>query len=1351
MRLQLLIHRHALPPVRIVHTTGTGPASHTRSPASTIADLLNDVNDIIPLESEDGEWGLEDYVVEVAGLDSASNYECLHFQVVEDVLREFDEVTIRALSSEDLRVRRLSGRHQISGDGRHLIDGVAFGKQWLRKTSRPGILIPPRKKRKLLMDETDVEGEEHVKQILGLEEDYTMALVPFTGDDEDDDDEEEDEDFIDEAEEDDVPYQITLREDFDDADTESEDDPDLSDEGFGLRDDNIPDEVKLLLEDAADLENARNERIARRVLERQLKRKRDIEDDGEEGADTIFEGFSSPVKNQDGVQGEDQSDWEDDADADSLMNEIANQQAEKVAKNIIEVDNEDDDDDDDDDFEEEEKGEGEEDDDTSDSDTTSDSDSSSSDSDADGKMEDVAMQQAKKRVLSLIRQSDDGALMKSDPESEEDASSDSESDEDDNARGETSSSGSDSASEEDSESGSSTSSESESEREGQEPEQKSKDSTKPMAGSLSTVELPAIAPQNETERFVGVPFQGTARTRSNNLRAKRKKKLNMLKEQGLLPENADFKALEAYEEEQESKKPATDTSSSLEQEHDAKVDGITKPIEPLQDDMPVDEGNGDDNMEPRNSEGSVPGTALIDISAPPAVDSQADPQSESEAVTESSPRRARLDLASSRRMLFASLGLRNPKTPEAEQALREKLSQSARPFKPRSSSTVDSAAESPQIQPSPADDDSWKSNLIVTAVECERTGVVLPPPPFPFQQGWSKPSLNHPNKRRLRDQAQYYQNKGSQGPNYHEEDVAEGISTLDYGDAETSNVANEADSTPASHETANDMQAHQDFDTLPALDQANILPGAMIAYKELHVDASTNYQPEVSAYRIGQVSGMDEDGTVHIKLAQNSFQKDTINQSGERIYGKFELQTDEDQIEIDDGSREMLFPNMISAKLVQASSVEVPASNHVNGLRGGEAPILSSDHNPAFIPESAEDKVESEISGRPQISVDEIATPRKQEISEMIKEAGFESALDDQLLMPITNPPEAAAESQSAETYLHRFRRRSPRSQLPSAHGTRSSIVDDSLDFDDEPNGVDINLHSVLPESSPIIHTQETVEYPHISQMEINSSEPIPTANSSSHQDAQKISPAPPVDLSFTTTEQDPLVDQEESIFDKAEPDGDDDEASQSHDASPALKRELPQSSAARSSSQSQGAGAEQKDSPEQSSFLSVLGYDGHDSSHPDEDESDQESDYLPSLHEITSSQKYARQTRSSLNKVSPPPVRKSLRSANKRHASTPASSPGLPPSSQPPMKSSQSQRELRLSQIPPGSQVVDLTFSSSPHKDENDMSYGKEKTGSQVNGNGGRKTNSFAAKQEVGQGIGTRRLLTTKKQRGYY
>lgn len=99
MRLRLLIQRHSLPPTQILWTvpdptsedgssTAIASQSHphlaSAHPSATIAQLLEDINDVVPLES--AEWGLEDYVVEVSG------YECLHYNPVAGILRDQDQV-----------------------------------------------------------------------------------------------------------------------------------------------------------------------------------------------------------------------------------------------------------------------------------------------------------------------------------------------------------------------------------------------------------------------------------------------------------------------------------------------------------------------------------------------------------------------------------------------------------------------------------------------------------------------------------------------------------------------------------------------------------------------------------------------------------------------------------------------------------------------------------------------------------------------------------------------------------------------------------------------------------------------------------------------------------------------------------------------------------------------------------------------------------------------------------------------------------------------------------------------------------------------------------------------------------
>ncbi|KAM7189833.1 hypothetical protein V8F20_009970 [Naviculisporaceae sp. PSN 640] len=143
MRLRVVVRRHALPETRIIL-----PVCLDEDPS--IADLIELVNDVIPLESED--WGLEDYVAELRD-GEGSAFDLLHFQRVVSVLKPDEEVFIRPLLTNDRRQRRLAGRDQITNDGRHLIDGVPFGRpRFKAPRSRPSISIPPLKRRRISDD-----------------------------------------------------------------------------------------------------------------------------------------------------------------------------------------------------------------------------------------------------------------------------------------------------------------------------------------------------------------------------------------------------------------------------------------------------------------------------------------------------------------------------------------------------------------------------------------------------------------------------------------------------------------------------------------------------------------------------------------------------------------------------------------------------------------------------------------------------------------------------------------------------------------------------------------------------------------------------------------------------------------------------------------------------------------------------------------------------------------------------------------------------------------------------------------------------------------------------------------------
>lgn len=180
MRLRLRIERNALP-----STQAIWPVKESKS---TIAQLLQHVNEVFPLEGD--EWGLEDYTVTVGG------YECLHYHELGAVCRDEDEVVIRPLEYVDVRARTMTGRDQIAADGRHLVDGVPFGKPCLKTPVRPEVRIPPRKRRRLLED-----GELEPEPLMITQAGEGAAENEYE-DDEESDEESDDEDFEEDESED---------------------------------------------------------------------------------------------------------------------------------------------------------------------------------------------------------------------------------------------------------------------------------------------------------------------------------------------------------------------------------------------------------------------------------------------------------------------------------------------------------------------------------------------------------------------------------------------------------------------------------------------------------------------------------------------------------------------------------------------------------------------------------------------------------------------------------------------------------------------------------------------------------------------------------------------------------------------------------------------------------------------------------------------------------------------------------------------------------------------------------------------------------------------------------------------
>ena len=95
--------------------------------------------------------------------------------------------------------------------------------------------------------------------------------------------------------------------------------------------------------------------------------------------------------------------------------------------------------------------------------------------------------------------------------------------------------------------------------------------------------------------------------------------------------------------------------------------------------------------------------------------------------------RSKIDLASSRRLLFGALGLRTPKSKEDEKALQAKLMQNVKPMKLTQEKEDTHQKATDEVADN---DESWRSRIDLRAVECCYDGIELSTPPFPFVQRW---------------------------------------------------------------------------------------------------------------------------------------------------------------------------------------------------------------------------------------------------------------------------------------------------------------------------------------------------------------------------------------------------------------------------------------------------------------------------------------------------------------------------------------------------------------------------------------------------------------------------------------
>jgi hypothetical protein len=488
-----------------------------------------------------------------------------------------------------------------------------------------------------------------------------------------------------------------------------------------------------------------------------------------------------------------------------------------------------------------------------------------------------------------------------------------------------------------------------------------------------------------------------------------------------------------------------------------------------------------------------------------------------ESVSDPAPRfRKKLDIGAAGRLVFGALGVRTPKTKAEKEKVRNDLMKHIRPTQPASNveridDTVDPGSEH-------NDPDAWEKVINLRAVECCDEGIELSPAPFPFVQRWDPQQQGSygqncwrgsKGKKHQRNQAHFYEDEQrvSKKRKRNRNDLQDGsydqYSEAQLGTSEISDYyqENEVESQrdnalrtdglysdgiegDVNEQLVKDVQEAAatsksfDNDDLPMLpenistlsdlsaQQANT--GMVIAFKHLVMSEATNWQPQISNYLTAVVIKVLEYGLIELTLAKRDRdrpEKHYDGLTGERIYGKFDMPSGDEDEEEDDGFRSLTFAELVEPKIVQnapeilmspkvsvvasagASHERTNTSNDESATLGHEDSVSEPKASVKDVPQvdGSIDRVEENLvdNGNPQViqpqsegdgrssndakdilNIKEArfqpGVPSREEILNIIKEAGFRSNIPSSVTRPqLPRTPTEVLQNGSSSPKFH--------------------------------------------------------------------------------------------------------------------------------------------------------------------------------------------------------------------------------------------------------------------------------------------------------------------------------------------
>jgi hypothetical protein len=724
--------------------------------------------------------------------------------------------SIRSLLTDDLKRRRLSGRHQISYDGKHLVDGIAFGRPWLRTPhDRPAITLPPRKRARITYDPEDDDYEE-------ADEDQQEALLlhgsgPFSREQVADSSAL---DIVDYPSDDEADHEFTPEnesESDEDADAEYDDDDeqdndagDLSNEARELEDEQrlhrqtrgskrkrtdkkspkkprwhaFEDIIKdlgfgdclMILQTAFPLTSTGS--IAQEITQNNLEIR------------TAYKSLSK--SNEPALSYDEMLDrWlEENIDLD-VSSEIAEATPKQPSRPLIEVV---------DSINSTVKSPSsakkadakiqviEEEDETSSSASSSESSDDSNDDTSESDAESRSLR--KRKVIEAKSPVSSGS---SDEDSDSSSESDDTSESDDNPlKPQVKSKHRDAQGNEDASSGSSSESDSESDSD-------SDSSFDSSSDSDSDSDTSSDSSSNEKEKGAHVKKGASADHKkaiesSRKIAPGRSDSDTKIARSALVPRNNARSAgkdvqptyphattSEAFEttvrpgqglsktqkrnaRRREAKRHTNLLKETSEMDVESTVDDIKQQLlARKQALLGIVSGENESPQEPQVLDTSATKQPLIQdvTSEEPTTQNQPLPAAiATPELNEPSPkdgsesRRMRIDLGAGRRLLFGALGLRNPKTKADENQIKTQLMKDVRPLKNHREEPLEESEEA--VREVEEKNDNWREKINYRAVECCQEGIVLSEPPFPFVQRWD-PQQRFDSIRKRKRRSQGYQ------------------------------------------------------------------------------------------------------------------------------------------------------------------------------------------------------------------------------------------------------------------------------------------------------------------------------------------------------------------------------------------------------------------------------------------------------------------------------------------------------------------------------------------------------------------------------------------------------------------